>query len=254
MEHFKFSKMDITKLSISFTWDDNFECHYKKIAPLFCKYNNKCTFFINPGENNFSTLQKGYLEIANNGFEIGSHGFTHHHFSRLIIDDYRNQLTKSKEDIYQLIRILPTTFAFPHHDYTLSMLEEAKKIYLETRNTLYNSIRISLKTQSNIYDIQSIIDQACKDNKNIVFSGHGIIDEHTESSGYEPISLEFLENILQLAQKYRQYEINTFLEASIKSYIKNQCAYTSEQFTLTNDQIEYLNVLGITLEGLKKTI
>lgn len=158
---FYFDNINPQKKSIIFTWDDNFERHIKYIAPVFKRYHKKCTFYINPGETNFKDLlQSGYSALAYEGFEIGSHGYTHHHYSKLSLTDQIYQLKKSKEEITNVLRIIPVTFAFPHHDFTSDMLREAKKVYFETRNTLNNTPRFSLKSHTSLSSVQKAIDNA----------------------------------------------------------------------------------------------
>lgn len=71
----QFRNLHINKLSVSFTWDDNFCRHMEFIAPLFTKYKKKCTFYINVGDENFTPqLIINYKQLCNRGFEIASHG------------------------------------------------------------------------------------------------------------------------------------------------------------------------------------
>lgn len=255
MEEYNFNKLLISKISIMFTWDDNFICHYNLIAPLFQKYNLLCTFYINPGANDFYLYSEGYANVSNIGFEIGSHGYTHHHFSRLNNMEYLNQLYNSQIKIKNLCNKQPITFAFPHHDFTEDMLNQAKKVYFETRNTLKDTKRYSLKTNSSMVSIRESLDDAILKKYNIVFSGHGIIDENDRfSCGYEPIHLDFLEEILQTIKAYKEFSVETFLQGSIKSYIKNNCICNNNNFLLDCKQRNYLDRYGITKERLEDII
>ena len=255
MEEYMFSRLSLKKISIMFTWDDNFECHYKLIAPLFYKYGFLCTFYINPGEKDFHVYLNGYKAIANIGFEIGSHGYTHHHFSKLCKSEYLTQLSKSQFEIKRFCNLQPITFAFPHHDFTESMLNQARKLYLETRNTLNNTVRFSLKTMSSIKSIKNTIENAIIKNHNIVFSGHGIVNkENPDTCGYEPICIELLEDILKLIKQYEILNVETFLQGVIKNYIKRNCVYNNDSFLLNDEQINYLYNYGITRERLSNLI
>ena len=93
-----FSKINPNKLSVSFTWDDNFTRHIEFIAPKFEKYNLRCTFYINPGEPDFpARLYEGYAKLAKDNFELGSHGYTHHHFTKLGDLNYIDQISAVKK-------------------------------------------------------------------------------------------------------------------------------------------------------------
>lgn len=255
MEKYRFSKISPQKISIIFTWDDNFECHYKLIAPLFEKYGFFCTFYVNPGEGDFYLYSDGYANIAKAGFEIGSHGYTHHHFSRMSESEYFEQLSKSQLAIKQYCHQRPITFAFPHHDFTKSILTQARKIYFETRNTLDNTIRFSLKTKSSIISIKAALEDAIINNHNIVFSGHGIVTtDKPNICGYEPIFFETLKEILEIVKQYESVNVETFLQGAIKMYIKNNCIYNDDVFLLYDDQLNYFNKYGITKERLLNII
>lgn len=195
---------DELKRKIIFTWDDNSCRHYRYIAPLFEKYGVRCTFYINPGWVSFEKkFLKGYTQLNKVGFEIGSHGFTHKNMTKLSIEDYEIQLVKSKQLIQHWFNKPIQTFAFPHHEYTMNMLQLAKKYYVETRNTVKNSVRYSLKSNTSILQIKEIDIATKLNNKNLIFSGHSValntfeIDSHCQAAGYEPILIETLEKMIQ---------------------------------------------------------
>ena len=254
---FSFSHICPNKLSFSFTWDDNFERHIEWIAPIFNRYHKRCTFYVNPGAENFhGLLQNGYVQLAQIGFEIGSHGYTHHHFSHLSDEDLKFQLIKSKEKIAEITNISPITFAFPHHDYSLSMLETAKKIYLETRNTLNNTYRYSLKSYTTIIDIQNAVLNAISNRHSIVFSGHSIslcTDTVGNFDGYEPIPITLLEEMLHIIMEYQNItEICTFEQAVLKEFICQNCMYTNQLFYMSENQLLYLKKYGLTHERIEE--
>lgn len=250
-----FSKISPQKSSVIFTWDDNFKCHYEQIAPMFLTYNHYCTFYINPGEENFRLYENGYKKIADLGFELGSHGHTHHHFSKLSNVEFLYQLSESQKAISKLLGIKPSTFAFPHHDFDENMLVEARKLYFETRNTLSNAKRFSLKTNINMDTIYATLKNTIISQNDLVFSGHGIMDDtNIDASGYEPIYLSCLDKIICMIKQFKDLEICTFLQASIKSYIISNCIYDEKSFVLEQKQIELLKKYGITEERLLNLI
>lgn len=253
-----YSKINPNKLSVSFTWDDNFTRHIEFIAPKFEKYNLRCTFYINPGEPDFpARLYEGYAKLAKDNFELGSHGYTHHHFTKLGDLNYIDQLVQSKKAIEILTGNTPFTFAFPHHDFTADMLNVARKIYLETRNTLNNTYRVSLKSNTNISNVVKEIDSAILNRHSLVFSGHSVSlpTDLDSCDGYEPISLSFLDSILQyVLDKSTIVDILTFGQAVLKEYIINNCVFSNENFELTSSQIFYLNKYGITIDRIKSQV
>lgn len=253
-----FSQIDPSKLSIVFTWDDNFERHATSIGPIFKHFNKRCTFYINPGEPNFQSRLLGhYLRLSLNGFEIGSHGHTHHHYSKLSHRDFVDQLLESKASIQTCLHIDPITFAFPHHDYNAIMLKEAKQIYFETRNTLNNSFRFGLKRDTNLNEIKDVIYDTLSSNKSLIFSGHSIQLQNDNGflDGYEPVHIRILVRAIKESNMYSENaEICTFQQAAIKEYIKSNCLYNQKKFELLPAHIRELGQYGIKLKYLKKLV
>lgn len=253
-----FSKLNPEKVSFSFTWDDNFYRHIQFIAPAFEQYNLKCTFYVNPGEPNFvARLAPLYARLSLKKFEIGSHGYTHHHFSKLTEEIYMDQLIESRKAIELLIKKPPVTFAFPHHDYTNNMLHTAYDVYFETRNTLKNGQRFSLKRNTSLIDVTNMLENTVSAKKDLVFSGHSVslTNDKDYSDGYEPLPLECLHSILKQILLYVEYaDICTFEQAALKEYIKNNCSYTSEKFILTYEQCLHLEKRGLALERIKEIV
>ena len=215
------------KRYIIFTWDDNSSRHYNYIGPLFQKYGIRCTFYVNPGWKSFKKRYlSGYKFIDQLGFEVGSHGYTHKNMIKLSKEEYRKQIIMSQQLLQEWLSHPITSFAFPHHKYTEEMLMFAKKYYLETRNTLYNSIRFSIKRSTTITDIVKIVNDTEASNKNLVFSGHSVAlnsDELNNSSnniGYEPILITTLERIIQ--EILYKNDIETICTLSEAASIINQ--------------------------------
>lgn len=253
-----FSKIHPDKSTLSFTWDDNFIRHSDVIAPLFKTYNIRCTFYVNPGEPSFpARLSEQYARLSLDGFEIGSHGYSHHHYSKLTELDYLDQLIQSQNAIGILIGKDPVTFAFPHHDYTQDMLQKARNVYFETRNTLVDTPRFSLKRNVIEDEVIATLNDIIQSRKSLVFSGHSVSlpEDETYTDGYEPIPLGVLHNIIEKSLSYqKELEICTFEQAVLKKYIINNCHYTNEYFKLSLDQVLYLEKYRITLDRLKQTI
>ena len=257
METIRLSKTSSHKGIVTFTWDDNSKTHYQIMAPIFEKYNSRCTFYINPGEKGFrKSHEDGYKMLSAHGFEIGSHGYTHHYFSTLSSKEVVQQLTNAREDILTMLGRVPTTFAFPHHDFDYPMLQTAKEIYFETRNTLHNAKRFSLKTATSIDSVGEAIITAINEGYTLVFSGHGMIDPNIslESSGYEPISSEILSGILDLLSHYTELQIITFEQAAILSFLRLHCEIEGSKVLITDDQLNYLGKFGLDAERIAELL
>lgn len=254
---FHFNKLNPNKISLSFTWDDNFKRHIDIIAPLFEQYGKRCTFYVNPGEFDFSNnLWSKYKTLSEKGHEIGSHGFTHHHYSKLSTNEFQFMLTESYETIQKRIGKSPVTFAFPHHDFNNDMLSKAHEIYFETRNTLSNTKRISLKSGTTSIDIKDSIEGAVHNGYSLVFSGHSISKiSDTKIEGYEPISVKNLEKFLSIAMEFKDYsDICTFEQAALKEYIIQNCTYNRNKFGLFPEQVNMLEKFGLNYERIEDNI
>ena len=243
METIRLSKTSSHKGIVTFTWDDNSKTHYQILAPIFEKYNSRCTFYINPGEKGFrKSHEDGYKMLSAHGFEMGSHGYTHHYFSTLSSKEFVQQLTNAREDILTMFGRVPTTFAFPHHDFDYPMLHNAK--------------RFSLKTAASIDSVGEAIINAINEGYTLVFSGHGMIDPNIslESSGYEPISSEILSGILDLLSHYSELQIITFEQAAILSFLRLHCEIEESKVLITDDQLNYLGKFGLDAERIAELL
>lgn len=246
----KFNHVKPDKLSLSFTWDDNFERHHSQIAPAFENIHKYCTFYINPGESDFTEKIKNNCQVLEKkGFDLGSHGYTHLRFSHLDKDQYRFQLTESQNAIAAIIGRKPSTFAFPHHDFTADMLPQAHEIYLATRNTLSDTRRYSLESQTSVPDVENWIRKAASEQHSLVFSGHSVSLETDgcRIDGYEPIPIGILHKILDIILKYEDYfDICTLEQAALKKYMIENCEYTPAAFTIKRHQQQQLLKYGLS--------
>lgn len=245
------------KNMVSFTWDDNFSNHYRILAPIFLDFGVRCTFFINPGEEDFcEKYYKGYKRIHDLGFEIGSHGLFHCHFSALDYKGLMFQFVESKRIITNMFFSQPTTFAFPHHDFNDNMLSVARSIYFETRNTLEKSLRFSLKSNTEISDVKKAIQKAKNEKLDIVFSGHAVQgDIWTDSEqGYEPIHLKLLFELLKMLQNDIDIQICTFEQMCLKNFLTSQGAFLGNKIIINDKSEIMLNEYGFNNEKIRSII
>lgn len=202
------------KTQICFTWDDNFIRHYTLIAPLFEKYGYRCTFFINSDDedlNEFLTVK--YKDLYNRGFEIGNHGHKHINMQNLNDEEFAYSIEESQKQLLKKIGVTPCTFAFPYHKYSDRLLDIAKKMFVETRNTLLDSFRYSLKTKTTADDMLNALKKAICQKKIMVVSGHSVITNQEKEleffQGYEPVIYEELELFLSKLYSY-SVDVETF--------------------------------------------
>ena len=137
------------------------------------------------------------------------------------------------------------------------MLEQAKTIYFETRNTLNNSQRFSLKSYTTSSEIQSVVQNAFSSGRSIVFSGHSIRLNSINDiiDGYEPVSIDVLNDAISIILKNHAIaEICTFCQAALKTYIKTNCVYTNEAVSISKEQIAYLKRFGLTPRRIEELI
>lgn len=257
MKKFEFRKIDPQKEVVSFTWDDNLTSHSDIIAPIFIQFNKRCSFYINPGESNFFTLFLGsYRHLKAQGFEIGSHSYTHCHLSSLSGMEYINQIKSASDSIESNFGVRPSTFAFPHHDFDEKMLSQARSLYIETRNTLYNSVRFSLKTATSLERIEEALKEARKNSHTLVFSGHGAFNEgsNLDICGYEPVSNQKLQKILEITDRYPELQVCTFEQAVLKTYLLLNCKNDGQNVWIDDMQISYLQQYGLTVERISELI
>lgn len=149
----------------------------------------------------------------------------------------------------------PINFAFPNHDYNTDLLDQARTFHLETRNTLYHSLRYSIKTRTEVVELIQAVNDATANGINLVFSGHSTVTESEinngeKGEGYEPIRIEVLKSFLsKLKQFHKKVEIVTFRQASIREFIR---AGIEEKNILQNDDLIRLKRFEILDEIIKK--
>lgn len=255
-----FSKVNIFKSSICFSWDDNFHRHKDIVSEIFDDFNIRCTFYINVGDDNFSKkLENDYRMLSYMGFEIGSHGYNHISMEHLSNEKFIYQITSSIDFMKNVMTIRPTTFAFPHHQHTIWQINALNSFFITTRNTLYNSQRISLKSHSTLDEISYYIRELLFNHVNVVFSGHSVwtpMDAQSDYiDGYEPVNIDMLHKLCQHISIYSSIsEIITVEQAAIKEYIKNRCKYTKSFCVFSNEDILYLTSLGLDLNKLNNIL
>lgn len=258
---YKLNKIDLNKLTIVFSWDDNFLNHYNIIADIFKKHNVRCTFYICIGQTDFTEEMKhNYNLLLNDGFEIGDHLYLHESAPNIDFAYFEELLKSSKEKWLEVFNKDISTFAFPYHDVNEQTFNRVLESYLETRNTINNTKLISLDTKSNIDDTIKVIEELAVESKNIMFAGHSIVPTgeyekfNVEEVGYEPVSIEFLNNILKYINQNKSYQILTTEQSALKEYILKSSKYDKETVYFNNENIEHLKSKGVDTNNLQNLI
>ncbi len=110
-------------LTINVVWGDEF---IEPILKILADENIKATFFIGGkwAENTPDLLAK----IVNDGHEIGNHGYSHEHMSKLSYEKNVEQIKKSADAIYKTCGIAPTYFAPPYGEFNDTTLKAANAL------------------------------------------------------------------------------------------------------------------------------
>ncbi len=198
--------MKYYKNNVCFTWDDNFTRHYSLIAPLFDRYGFKCSFYINSNDESLNeTMALNYSNLYKRGFEIGSHGSKHINMLKLGNQKFRDSLKISQKEFQEKIGCTPKTFAFPYHKFNENLVCIAKEVFIETRNTLPNSVRIGLKQSTSSSYLLEKIDELSNSDNTLIISGHSVVTKEEAflelEEGYEPFVYEELEILLSELSK-----------------------------------------------------
>lgn len=255
------SKINPGKTTISFTWDDNSSRHYTIIGTLFKEYGLTCTFYVVPGTKDFESQHSAnYADLHACGFEIGSHSYSHKYMTKLSESEAREEFINSINLIKEYTGEYPLTFAFPNHDYNDRLLKMAHIHHLETRNTLFNSVRKSIKKDSATSELINSVKAKILMQQNLVFSGHSIItDEEYQKGdsgeGYEPIRLSVLKELLSyLNEEKSQVEVINFSTAALRSYIISHGQIKEEKYILEAHHFEKLRTFNLTKDSILKML
>lgn len=151
---------EIPQKAVVITFDDGYEDNFINAFPLLKKYDFKATIYIvlnrfnkdwatdkdlksSSAELNSEKMlsNKQIEELIKSGLiEIGSHTLDHVNLPELNINEKKQQLSKSKEQLEELFKINCTSFAYPfgfHDEKDVSLVEE---LNYSNATTTYNSV------------------------------------------------------------------------------------------------------------------
>src|SRR5699024_9430583 len=102
----------------------------RQIMDICEEYNVKATFFlVGFWVEKYPDITK---EIAERGFEIGTHSMTHPQMSKLSTEQVMNELSQSQQKIAQLTSQEVTLFRPPFGDYNNTLISCAEQLGLYT--------------------------------------------------------------------------------------------------------------------------
>jgi peptidoglycan/xylan/chitin deacetylase (PgdA/CDA1 family) len=225
---------------------------------IFKDFGLNTTFYIVPGEPEFALkYAEQYSRLSLAGHEIGSHTYTHPHMTTLTVGEAQSEFIKAITAITALTSIYPSTFAFPHHDNNNLLVQLVKDVHFETRNTLKNASRLSLKTNTSIINVREQLKTAIARHSNVTFSGHSVISppDSFYEPNYEPVNRQLVIDILRtLSDKSMPFEVLTFEQSAMKEYIKAHTVYDKGGCFLENNQMSFLASFGIDSIRLESII
>lgn len=174
---------------VTITFDDFFAPFYDTVFPMFKEHGYKGTAYIVSGDIGKSTILSSQKakEMAQYGFEFGSHSVTHPHMPLLSSTEIEKELIQSKTDIAQYTGITPMDFSTPYGEYSDTVIQKIKTQYNSHRSVDvgYNSKgsfdRYNIKAMSAVNTtapetVLEWVDSAIKDKTWLVLVYHDIVE------------------------------------------------------------------------------
>jgi len=124
------------------TFDDGYQNNYLHARPILIEHGVPAVFFILPamlGQYNLWDNPATYIHphmtpqevqsLAADGFEIGSHGLTHHNLIKFGQARIYQELKESRVSLERLLEREISAFSYPFGFYSTMVLQEAEKVY-----------------------------------------------------------------------------------------------------------------------------
>lgn len=105
-------QLDPNKPMLAFTYDDG-PCTGpgNRIMDVFLQYGQRCTFFV--VGNRISSRAEEMKRMADNGFEIGNHSWSHQYYNKLSAEQIRKDVEKCNEAIRTYAGVTPALARTP---------------------------------------------------------------------------------------------------------------------------------------------
>ena len=195
---------------ITFTFDDGCLSTYTKAFPILEKYSYPATVFIitsTLGEPGYMTIEQ-VLDLADKGWEIGSHTVSHPDLTQLTDYQLNYELLESKRYL-ESFGLKVENFASPYGKYDERVIKAVAQYYVSHRtawpaglNDLplkdsedrYYLKSVSVEAQTTVEEVKQWITKAKEEGKWLILLFH-----HIDKSGDYNWSSENLEEVVRFA-------------------------------------------------------
>jgi len=143
-------------IKLTFSWDDG-AIEDLKLMDLSLKYKIPGIFFIPARNNERKVIQKKEIKIlANNGFEIGAHTYSHSSLTKIKLEKAEKEIYEGKLYLQDVLGQEIPHFCFPNGKYNSDLITLTKKYFWSARTAdigaLINNRSFLVKPTLHFYD------------------------------------------------------------------------------------------------------
>ena len=147
---------ELPEKPVLITFDDGYKDNYTNAYPIMKKYGFKGTIFVVTGflgvYGNYMTWEQA-KELADNGFSIESHTYSHKSMTEASDEEISKELTKSRDTIKNKLGIDADFMAYPTGTYNLHIAELVQKAGYKGAFTIkYDNV----SRESNVYALERV--------------------------------------------------------------------------------------------------
>ena len=149
-------KKQLPQRPVIITFDDGYGDFYTDVFPILKKYNVTVTQYVISGgldKPNYMTTEQ-VREVAKSGLvEIGAHTVHHRNLPSISVDEAREEIEKSREDLERVLEINVVSFAYPYGGFNDELADIVKKTGFTTAVTTKGGV---IANQENRYTLLRI--------------------------------------------------------------------------------------------------
>ena len=147
---------ELPEKPVRITFDDGYKDNYTNAYPIMKKYGFTGTIFVVTGllgvYDNYMTWEQA-KELADNGFSIESHTYSHKSMTEASDEEISKELTKSRDTIKNKLGIDADFMAYPTGTYNLHIAELVQKAGYKGAFTIkYDNV----SRESNVYALERV--------------------------------------------------------------------------------------------------